>query len=219
VFLSECFDGDVKVLPNGVDDHFFRCFELRSRNDHLASKYPFASGDYIVCLANYGKLKNQKDLILAYLWARQGVDLVFIGSRKNFYYMFLDLLRKISGCSGRIHLLIGLSQLDILLILERAKLFAYSSLLEAFPLVICQSIVVGTPWISYDVGCVSRLPGGSVCNANNPVILAKLIVESLSDQCKLDYLRAECQAEADNFRYPIIVNDFLRSLVSYGNLA
>ncbi len=43
-----------------------------------------------------------------------------------------------------------------------ADLFLFTSRVECAPLVILEAMAAGTPWVSYDVGNVSELPGGLV---------------------------------------------------------
>lgn len=43
-----------------------------------------------------------------------------------------------------------------------ADLFLFTSRVECAPLVILEAMAAGTPWVSYDVGNVSELPGGIV---------------------------------------------------------
>ncbi len=43
-----------------------------------------------------------------------------------------------------------------------ADLFLFASRVECAPLVILEAMAAGTPWVSYDVGNVSELPGGLV---------------------------------------------------------
>jgi glycosyltransferase involved in cell wall biosynthesis len=46
--------------------------------------------------------------------------------------------------------------------IARAALFLFTSRVECAPLVILEAMAAGTPWVSYDVGNVSELPGGVV---------------------------------------------------------
>lgn len=46
--------------------------------------------------------------------------------------------------------------------LAAADLFLFTSRVECAPLVILEAMAAGTPWVSYDVGNVSELPGGLV---------------------------------------------------------
>jgi glycosyltransferase involved in cell wall biosynthesis len=45
-----------------------------------------------------------------------------------------------------------------------ADLFLFTSRVECAPLVILEAMAAGTPWVSYDVGNVSELPGGLVAS-------------------------------------------------------
>jgi glycosyltransferase involved in cell wall biosynthesis len=46
-----------------------------------------------------------------------------------------------------------------------ADLFLFTSRVECAPLVILEAMAAGTPWVSYDVGNVSELPGGVVATS------------------------------------------------------
>jgi glycosyltransferase involved in cell wall biosynthesis len=47
-----------------------------------------------------------------------------------------------------------------------ADLFLFTSRVECAPLVILEAMAAGTPWVSYDVGNVSELPGGIVVRSH-----------------------------------------------------
>jgi glycosyltransferase involved in cell wall biosynthesis len=49
--------------------------------------------------------------------------------------------------------------------LAAADLFLFTSRVECAPLVILEAMAAGTPWVSYDVGNVSELPGGLVAHS------------------------------------------------------
>lgn len=50
--------------------------------------------------------------------------------------------------------------------LAAADLFLFTSRVECAPLVILEAMAAGTPWVSYDVGNVSELPGGLVAHSH-----------------------------------------------------
>jgi glycosyltransferase involved in cell wall biosynthesis len=53
-----------------------------------------------------------------------------------------------------------------------ADLFLFTSTVECAPLVILEAMAAGTPWVSYDVGNVSELPGGLVADSRAGLISA-----------------------------------------------
>lgn len=205
-FIKKFHKKTLKVLPNGVDDIYI--------NDPLVTEgsvgyLPPTAKPYIVCLANYNILKNQKDVLDAYIKTSLNFDLVFVGSSINDYSRFLESYAKAAGVADRVYFLSGLSKHEISIILRSAHLFAYASLWEAFPLVICETIASGTPWVSYNVGCVRDLPGGVALSQNNPKTLAREISLLLNDPNRLADLRERCFAERKKFDNSHIVASFL----------
>ncbi len=53
-----------------------------------------------------------------------------------------------------------------------ADLFLFTSRVECAPLVILEAMAAGTPWVSYDVGNVSELPGGIVAASSAELLRA-----------------------------------------------
>lgn len=53
-----------------------------------------------------------------------------------------------------------------------ADLFLFTSTVECAPLVILEAMAAGTPWVSYDVGNVSELPGGLVAGTRAELVSA-----------------------------------------------
>ena len=53
-----------------------------------------------------------------------------------------------------------------------ADLFLFTSRVECAPLVILEAMAAGTPWVSYDVGNVSELPGGIVAGDRRRLLQA-----------------------------------------------
>jgi glycosyltransferase involved in cell wall biosynthesis len=53
-----------------------------------------------------------------------------------------------------------------------ADLFLFTSRVECAPIVILEAMAAGTPWVSYDVGNVSELPGGVVAGSFTELVQA-----------------------------------------------
>lgn len=82
------------------------------------------------------------------------------------------------GCTARARLSRGrLSVIDgrpegvVAGAVAAADLFMFTSRIECAPLVILEAMAAGTPWVSFDVGNVSELPGGIVA-ADRPALVA-----------------------------------------------
>jgi len=205
------------VIPNGVSDLFFSSQE-NSYVENLLSSFGLKRGRYLLCVANYGALKNQVGLLREYLLSGTDLDLVFIGSQFNQYSQGLIDQVGISAANlpAKVLVLDGVSRLDISVFMREAYAFVYASLLEAFPLVLCESIVSGTPWIAYDVGCINSLPGGLVVDRSKGGIKEK-IQELCASEDLYRRLLSACKSHRDQFSYDEIVSSFT-DLVSVGTV-
>lgn len=158
------YAGDkVEILQNAANDIFFK-----NKTQHSAlSKYvDFDGSDYIISVANYTAVKNQKMIMEAFYRANVNkCELVLIGSQKtSFYYMLNSLKKKLDGKYGfkRIHILTGVDRNDLPSIIEHAKVYLVSSTFEEYSISIIEAMSRAVPFISTDVGNAKILPGGIV---------------------------------------------------------
>jgi len=205
---------NVFELPNAANQRYFQ--EGAELTDTVCSNFGLEVGAYVISVANYSLIKNQKGLIKSYLKSGNEIDLVLIGSKFNAYSD--SILKEIAArkknpverTKPRIYVLADLKPEEHLALLRGARAFVYASRLEAFPLVIVESIVSEVPWVSTDVGCVRNLPGGVV--ASNHRKLSSILEKVLNDDLKLAELRNICAKEKRRFCPEQIVILFLKTI-------
>lgn len=170
------------VIENAAEDEFFvgtkNIFEKKHK--------------YIVCVANYIELKNQKLCLEAFYKSDDlGYKLIFIGSEKTRYYKELiknnEILASKYG-ERKVDFLVGINRSEIYEYVKNAKLYLFGSTVEKFPVSIVESMAAGVPFISTDVGCVKFLPGGVIIkNSNemaywiNKLIKDKTLAKNIGD--------------------------------------
>lgn len=160
------FSRKVHVLSNAADDVFFSD-ELYS--DRIDKYIKLEGKKYFISIANYEEYKNQIGILEQYFEAdTTDYDMVFIGSRKTEYYESLivkyEKLKSIYG-EKKVHFLIGVERDDIPSILKGAELYLVGSYFEEFSISIIESMALGVPFISTNVGNAKLLPGGVTINS------------------------------------------------------
>lgn len=161
-YFKKKYDIDSEILENSADLSFF--------NDSY-NKTIRLPDSYIINVANYSKLKNQLFLVKSFLSTNSYHDceLILIGSERNKYSKQIEkeydkYIKNSSDKRKKVHILYGVSRLDIPTYVKRAKVFVTASKCEKFPVTILESMAAGTPYISSNVGIVKYLSGGVVFN-------------------------------------------------------
>lgn len=127
----------------------------------------------IVCVSNFSKLKNQEEVIDVFHDAHlENYKLILIGERKNKYSEFLE--KKCENLYGlkqkNIVFKYGLEKTEIFNYLKLSKIFIFCSKTEKFPVVLIESLINNTPFISKNIGLIRYLPGGIVVNNKKDMI-------------------------------------------------
>ena len=167
------------VIQNGYDiKKFYRNTDLgiNFRNELKISDDTFVIGH----VGSYDPLKDQNTLIEAFdILNKQNFKFIAVLVGKNLDNDNNYLVTKIEemGLSSSIHLL-GMRN-DIPAVMNGIDLFILSSLSEAFPNVLNESMACGTPCITTDVGDASLIVKntGWIVPPKNP----KLIVDAVID--------------------------------------
>lgn len=146
------------VVPNGADPP--------TSGERLRAQ--IASDSLAVTVGSHVPTKGHRDFARAIRALRRGRSLtgVIVAPERR----GLDGLRgcqlacrmRASAQRDALRILDGTAPGVVADALAAADLFLFTSRVECAPLVILEAMAAGTPWISYDVGNVSELPGGVV---------------------------------------------------------
>lgn len=146
------------VVPNGADPP--------ASGERLHAQ--ISSGSIAVTVGSHVYTKGHRDFARATrsLGRQRSLTALIVAPERH----GLDALR---GCqpacrtrarirAGRLRVLDGSTPGVVADAIAAADLFLFTSRIECAPLVILEAMAAGTPWVSYDVGNVSELPGGLV---------------------------------------------------------
>lgn len=160
-YLDKYGDSNVFVLSNAAEDMFF----FDDISSEAINKYVDLNGkDYFVSVANYCEYKNQMGILKAF-YELKNIDcsMVFVGSSRNKYYDDLvELKKQMDALFGyrEVHFLTGVNRQDIPGIIKGALLYLVGSTFEEFSISLIESMALGIPFISTNVGNARLLPGG-----------------------------------------------------------
>lgn len=150
------------VVMNSCESTFFDDHSHPSVQEKYHIGRPF-----FIYVANYSKNKNQLRAVKTYLASGcQTTDLVLIGSTSNSYYQEIQSMVASSPQKDRIHLLSAVPRQDTIDLIKNAYAFLMTSNSEYYPISIIEAMASGKPFICTDVGVVSQLPGGKVCQSD-----------------------------------------------------
>jgi glycosyltransferase involved in cell wall biosynthesis len=157
------------IIPNGISCDVKEPTKINFRN-----KYGIETPNVVLNVANYGDRKNQ--LLSLGVFAEANVPdstMVFIGSERNDYTARLEeyLLRlRSSGFDLPVKILFEVPRLDLAAAFQSADVFLLTAKAETMPLVLLESITIGVPFLSTNVGCIEELPGGLVAKSRSALV-------------------------------------------------
>lgn len=120
---------------------------------------PLSFYNYILSVGNYLEVKNFEEAIDGYIESGSTKDYVIVGSSETEYLN--RLINKYKNYK-KVHFLVGVSRDELVNYISNASLVLLSSYIEIQPLVILESVALGTPYLARDLGSISEIPGGCV---------------------------------------------------------
>lgn len=189
------------VLNNCCEDSLF---EATGDTANL-SKYNI-EGKYFIYVANYCTGKNQMELLRDYYKCQNNeVQLVLVGSQKNNYYEKLckenDVLYEKSANKSKAIIVVGAERSDVIALIKNSYAYIMTSVKEHYPVSIVEAMAAAKPYISTDVGVVSKIPGGIIArNSENRVYWMDYFANNckfVSDLGKIayEYAKKNCVVE------------------------
>ena len=202
---------DAIIHLHEKDPSYKMCKDLNCENfileniagpDILYAEHKQDSCGYLM-IANYLHDKNQELALEAFYKSDSKRKLTFVGSKETKY---LEQLRKkakkyeIKYGKKKIAFLTGESHKDTMKRLSNSYALIHSSKSEKYPVVICEALKVGIPFIATDTGIVKYIPGGII--ANNVDDMTEAINKIETDITMYNRL------SSDGYNYSQINQDF-----------
>jgi len=161
---------DAVVIPNGVDTAEWSSPSLRVRQ-----AWGRTNGPWVVNVSTHSPAKNHGALF-GLARALGGIDrsahVTQIGTAHRASKWNLGRLGVRGGCyyrcaatapfASNLTMKLGASRAETVSAVKEADLFILTSSWEASPLVILEAMAAGTPFVSFDTGCVREHAGGRV---------------------------------------------------------
>jgi glycosyltransferase involved in cell wall biosynthesis len=122
----------ILITPNGVNESFFLPYSKKDAIDYIQNK--FGIKDYILYVSRIEPRKNQQGLLKAFFDLEEtNTQIVFIGVKSLNNRELSSLITSLSKeQKKRVHILKNISESDLLLFYQAAKVFAYPTFAEGF---------------------------------------------------------------------------------------
>jgi glycosyltransferase involved in cell wall biosynthesis len=161
---------DAVIIPNGVDTA-----EWNSPSLGVRQAWGRTNAPWLVNVSTHSPAKNHRGLF-GLARALRGIgasahvtqigsghrarkwNLGRLGVRGSCYYRCIATAPFVSNLTMKV----GVSRTETVSAVKEADVFILTSSLEASPLVILEAMAAGTPFVSFDVGCIREHVGGRV---------------------------------------------------------
>jgi len=180
------------VIPNAIDKDEMQSHEIEFRKIYnIKTKYMLFN------VSNHYKLKNHFFTIKAFdTLNRDDATLIINGNKPSSKTSCYPTCAKQASNKPKLLLLDSIPREHVVSAFHEADVFILGSKVEYFPLVILESMAVGLPFISTNVGCVKDFSGGIIISSIKE--MAENITEILDNPDYRSVLSAEGRNECLN---------------------
>ncbi len=157
------------VIPNAVEVEEFE----KPTTIDFRRKYGIDTKYMLLSVGSFAVYKGQENLVQALIkmW-RNDSTLVLIGSNHG------TLQQIVSQSFGMpVKFLVDVPRADTVAAFKSADLFMFGSEVEAFPLVILESMASKLPYVSTECGNIAELSGGLVCSLDDLATASSALLE------------------------------------------
>jgi glycosyltransferase involved in cell wall biosynthesis len=185
------------VIPNGAD-----LVEWAAPKRNVRTSWGIGPRPWVLSVSNHSpvkghpaffqmarklseKLPNPASMIIGNSYPAEKWRVGKLGIKGGCWYSCAMAVRR----GGPVTLRSNVPRGELVSAVQEADLLAITSSREASPVVLMEAMAAGTPWISFDVGCVRQQPGGVV--VSSPEEMAAVALELLSDEDRRRQLGAE----------------------------
>lgn len=194
----------ITVIPNGVDDNFFRNEEKSCKNFltqlGINSRFIFHLGgiapnkNTIVAIKSYQLLMKEKEY--------RHLDFVIVGVPPESNNQITRFVRQ-QALQEKVRLLPYVADKELKSIYSNAELFLFSSLYEGFGMPPLEAMACGTPVVASNLTSIPEVVGEAaiLVDPKNPVEIKKAMAHILCDrQSRIKLIHAG-RRRVQNFRW------------------
>ncbi|HCJ67678.1 MAG TPA: hypothetical protein DHV62_10300, partial [Elusimicrobia bacterium] len=164
------------IIPNGIDIN-----EIQNSTIKFRELYSINTKYMLLNVSNHYKLKGHSFVLKSFkLLNRNDVTLVIIGNKVSGLSGCYSKCKQNVSDNPNIVLLENVPRDHTVSAFHEADVFTFGSKVECFPLVILESMSVGLPYVSTNVGCVKQMGGGIV--VNSPMEMTDVVNKLLSNE-------------------------------------
>lgn len=176
------------IIENAANEIYYNK-KIKDKKENLSKLKIDNNEKFLIYVSNYLPGKNQEFALEAFYKSKleEQYKMIFIGNNVNgdSYYKYLinrknDWDKKYG--ERKVFFYTKVDREVIATCVSNAQISLFSSKHEQYPLVIIESMASGVPFISTNVGNVSRMPGGVIVNTVNE--MAEIINELVNDNNK-----------------------------------
>lgn len=160
-YLQKYYHGKLDIIENAADDLFY--------NDKYTNIEQYISGNYLISVASFVPVKNQKMMIKAFYQSNINSDitLLLVGNEKTYYYDYLQkCITRYEKKYGhrKIQFLFNMDRLMIKSLIKSSLLYLVSSKIEGYSVSIIEALSQKRTVLSTNVGNAEILPGVVIAN-------------------------------------------------------